>query len=140
MQNKKFEFTTLKACPVHKTKSASVTALLVELDGIPHVGLSRTYWPQVDSPFESQKKETKGIYLPLEAWNNFLNEAVPQLQEEIQKRQLNPKEEDSTKQTSQHQQQEQRVEKKQIPSLLSTNFPPPKKLRPTEGKTKIMFH
>ena len=122
MDNKsqKSKFATLSSCEVHHTKTTKVSAQLIEINGVPHVGLSRTYFPPGEEfEFIKPKPESKGVFLPLEAWDKFLNEAVPQLNSEIKRHQRNaPASTKSTSSTSAHQQEQSKKATSSVASLL----------------------
>ena len=126
---------TLRSIPVHKTSHTTVSAQLISINGVPHVGLHRVYFPPDQEGQSSRPKpESKGVFLPLEAWETFITSAVPQLQEEIRQRQPAPASAASTSSTS---------------TVVTTRtsppngFPPPKHLTheaPNPHSHNGMFH
>ena len=79
---------TLKSFEVYSTATNSVSAQLIEINGVPHVGLHRTYTPpKAEFEFSNPKPISKGVFLPLAAWDKFVNVTVPALQKEIKSRQ-----------------------------------------------------
>ena len=81
----KCDFETLKSIEVHHTKTTKVSFQLALINKAPHFGLSRTFFPPKGGDFEftDPKPQTKGVYLPLTAWEKFVKEGVPLLHQEI---------------------------------------------------------
>lgn len=89
---------TIKSINVYETTNSSVAARLVTLNGIPHVGLQRIYTPpQSEFQFSAPKAEVKGVFIPLQAWDKFQKEAIPEINKEIDSRR---KQQGSTSSTS----------------------------------------
>ena len=153
------DFSTLRTIHVHKTSHAIVSAKILSINGVPHVGLHRVYFPpETEFTFTKPKPESKGLYLPLEAWEKFVTTVVPEIQEDIKHRNLAASAA-STKSTLQPAAQshstkstvEQAVEKPptdKFPNFqsvwypkISNGFPPPK---PREATKRLaengIFH
>ena len=70
---------TVLSYPVFKTRKTQVVLRIIKTAGQHLVGLHRFYTPEESD----QPKESKGVYFPLEAWENF-NYFLPRLDEKIQ--------------------------------------------------------
>jgi len=70
---------TVISYPVFKTQKTQVLLRIIKTAGQHLVGLHRFYTPDEND----QPKESKGVYFPLEAWENF-NYFLPRLDEKVQ--------------------------------------------------------
>ncbi len=59
---------------IHQTPETEVRAQVIQITGISYIGMQRTYLSDPES-----KERSKGLYLPVEAWEKFAKETIPLL-------------------------------------------------------------
>jgi len=78
MDHATLDIERLISYPVVKTTKTQVLARIIKSGDRYLVGLHRFYTPEVGQP-----KQSKGVYFPLQAWENFLY-FLPRLDEKVQ--------------------------------------------------------
>ena len=64
----------LKSYLIHRTLTSEVRAQVINIDNTSYIGLERKYYPTEHCP-----EKSKGIYLPVQAWETFVKETLPLL-------------------------------------------------------------
>ncbi len=82
-------FKNIKSFPIYQTTSTEVSTQFVIINNKHYVGLHRKFNPTTDhsqrQQQQQQQPESKGVYLPLTAWNKFVKSIIPLVDKEIQK-------------------------------------------------------
>lgn len=90
-------FENINSFSIHKSNSSEVTLEFAQIRKTPYVGLHRRSLPDHNSNY---KPESKGVYIPLEAWEKLVVQTIPSLTEAIKNYKQQQQQQQQATQTS----------------------------------------